>query len=159
MALSFEREPDTIMKEKPRNPKEGLFDKYLVTSLLISGLYMGIVVFGIWVFMLKVLNIDILVARGYILLLMVFMQNFHVFNCRSERKSVFENKLKNNKILAFSIISSLLLQIIVMEIDPLANLLQTTSIPYLHMLILILLACPIIFVMELYKYLKNKNTN
>lgn len=159
MALSFEREPDTIMKEKPRNPKEGLFDKSLVTSLLISGLYMGIVVFGIWVFMIKVLNIDILVARGYILLLMVFMQNFHVFNCRSERKSVFENKLKNNKILAFSIISSLLLQIIVMEIDPLANLLQTTSIPYLHMLILILLACPIIFVMELYKYLKNKNTN
>lgn len=159
MALSFEREPNTIMKEKPRNPKEGLFDKSLVTSLLISGLYMGIVVFGIWVFMIKVLNIDILVARGYILLLMVFMQNFHVFNCRSERKSVFENKLKNNKILAFSIISSLLLQIIVMEIDPLANLLQTTSIPYLHMLILILLACPIIFVMELYKYLKNKNTN
>ena len=159
MALSFEREPDTIMKEKPRNPKEGLFDKSLVTSLLISGLYMGIVVFGIWVFMIKVLNIDILVARGYILLLMVFMQNFHVFNCRSERKSAFENKLKNNKILAFSIISSLLLQIIVMEIDPLANLLQTTSIPYLHMLILILLACPIIFVMELYKYLKNKNTN
>ena len=159
MALSFEREPDTIMKEKPRNPKEGLFDKSLVTSLLISGLYMGIVVFGIWVFMIKVLNIDILVARGYILLLMVFMQNFHVFNCRSERKSAFENKLKNNKILAFSIISSLLLQIIVMEIDRLANLLQTTSIPYLHMLILILLACPIIFVMELYKYLKNKNTN
>lgn len=159
MALSFEREPDTIMKEKPRNPKEGLFDKSLVTSLLISGLYMGIVVFGIWVFMIKVLNIDILVARGYILLLMVFMQNFHVFNCRSERKSVFENKLKNNKILAFSIISSLLLQIIVMEIDPLANLLQTTSIPYLHMLILILLACPIIFVMELYKYLRNKNIN
>lgn len=159
MALSFEREPDTIMKEKPRNPKEGLFDKSLVTSLLISGLYMGIVVFGIWVFMIKVLNIDILVARGYILLLMVFMQNFHVFNCRSERKSVFENKLKNNKILAFSIISSLLLQIIVMEIDPLANLLQTTSIPYLHMLILILLACPIIFVMELYEYLRNKNIN
>lgn len=159
IALSFEREPDTIMKEKPRNPKEGLFDKSLVTSLLISGLYMGIVVFGIWVFMIKVLNIDILVARGYILLLMVFMQNFHVFNCRSERKSVFENKLKNNKILAFSIISTLLLQITVMEVDTLANLLQTTSIPYLHMLILILLACPIIFVMELYKYLKNKNTN
>lgn len=159
IALSFEREPDTIMKEKPRNPKEGLFDKTLVTSLLISGLYMGIVVFGIWVFMIKVLNIDILVARRYILLLMVFMQNFHVFNCRSERKSVFENKLKNNKILAFSIISTLLLQIIVMEIDPLANLLQTTSIPYLHMLILILLACPIIFVMELYKYLRNKNIN
>lgn len=156
MALSFERETDTIMKEKPRNPKEGLFEKKLITPILTTGLYMGIVVFLIWSFMINVLHLDVTVARGYILMLMVFMQNFHAFSCRSEKKSVFANKLLSNKFFAISIIGSLSLQILVMEVDKLSIFLQTTTIPYLHLLILILLACPIVFVMETYKFIKNK---
>ena len=153
MALSFERETDALMREKPRKTNEGIFEKEVVKQILISGLFMGILVFGVWIILLKLIK-DVNVARGYILALMVFIQNFHVLNCRSEKKSVFANKISTNKFIIVAIVSSILLQIIVMEVPILSSFLQTTSVPYLHMILLIILASPILFVMEFYKYLK-----
>ena len=155
MALSFERETETIMKDKPRNPNESLFEKELVKQILISGLFIGIVVFLMW-FLLMKYNIDVKVARGYVLALMVFIQNLHVINCRSERKSIFENSFVKNPFVLFTIIGSILLQILVMEVPILTKLLQTSPIPYLHLFILIILALPILTVMEAYKYFKKK---
>ena len=155
MALSFERETDTIMKEKPRDPNESLFEKNLVMQILISGLFIGIVVFAVW-FILCRIGMDLTLARGYVLALMVFIQNIHVINCRSESKSIFENSFKKNPFILFTIVGSILLQIIVMEVPFLSKFLQTTSVPYDHMLILLLLALPILTVMEIYKHLKNR---
>ncbi len=157
MALSFEQESDTLMKEKPRNPNEGLFEKELSKQIIISGLSMGILVFIVWIFLIKVINMDVSIARGYVLALMVFIQNFHAINCRSEKKSIFVNKISKNKFIAVAIVGSVLLQIIVMEVPILSNFLQTTSIPYLHLILLIIIASLILFVMELYKYIKRVN--
>ena len=155
MALSFERETDTIMKEKPRDPNESLFEKNLVEQILISGLFIGIVVFAVW-FILCRIGMETTLARGYVLALMVFIQNIHVINCRSESKSIFENSFKKNPFVLFTIVGSILLQIIVMEVPFLSRFLQTSSVPYDHMLILLLLALPILTVMEIYKHLKNR---
>src|SRR5574344_1723993 len=100
---------------------------------------------------------DVSIARGYVLALMVFIQNFHAINCRSEKKSIFVNKISKNKFIAVAIVGSVLLQIIVMEVPILSNFLQTTSIPYLHLILLIIIASLILFVMELYKYIKRVN--
>jgi len=159
MALSFERETDTIMREKPRNTTEGLFEKEMFKQVLLSGISMGLIVFFVWIFLLKVFNVDTEVARGYILALMVFMQNYHVLNCRSETKSVFKNNILKNKFILFSITSSILLQVLVMEVPILSRFLQTSSIPYLHLIPLILISSLIIFVMEMYKYVKNNKNN
>ncbi len=153
MALSFERETDTIMKEKPRNPKESLFESELVKQILISGLFIGIVVFILW-FLLMKYNVNLTTARGYVLALMVFIQNIHVLNCRSEKKNIFENSILKNPFIIFTIVGSILLQILVMEIPWLSRFLQTSPIPYLHLFILLLLALPILTVMEAYKYFK-----
>ena len=121
---------------------------------------MGILVFVVWVFLLKVFNIEVSVARGYIVALMVFMQNFHALNCRSETKSVFKNSLFSNKFILIAIGSSIVLQIIVMEVPILSEFLQTSSVPYLHLLPLLAIASLVLFVMEVYKYIKNtKNKN
>ena len=97
-------------------------------------------------------------ARGYVLALMVFIQNMHVLNCRSESKSVFENGVKQNKFVLFTIIGTIILQMIVMEVPVLSKFLQTYDVPNLHLVILFMLSLPIIFVMEMYKYSKkNKN--
>ncbi len=153
MALSFERETDTIMKQKPRDPNESLFEKELITQILISGLFIGIVVFSVW-FILNKIGMDVVVARGYVLALMVFIQNIHVINCRSESKSIFENSFKKNPFVLLTILGSILLQIIVMEVPILSTFLQTKQVPYLHMFILLLVALPILTVMEIYKHLK-----
>lgn len=156
LALSFEREEDDIMNDKPRDPKESLFDKLLIKEILVSGLFIGLIVFGVWVYLIKFLNMDISLARGYIMALMVFMQNIHVFNCRSEKKSTFKVKLSSNWLVPLAVFSSILLQIIIMEVPFLSHLMKTESIPYNHMFLLLLASLPVLIIMEVFKLFHRK---
>ena len=155
-ALSFEKAEKGILKEKPRIPSESIFNKVLLKEILVSGLVIGLVVFTTWYLLLNKFNLEVNVARGYIMALMVFIQNIHVFNCRSESKSAFSVPLKNNKLILFGVIASVLLQIIVMEVPFLANLLQTKSIPIIHLVLLFTVATSILIIVEIYKYINNK---
>ena len=155
-ALSFERAEEGIMNEKPRNPKEPLFDKSLFDGIMLSGLTIGLVVFVLWYCLIKNGVLEE-VARGYIMALMVFIQNIHVFNCRSEKQSAFKVPIKKNKLILFGVIISVLLQVIVMEVPLLSSFLKTTSIPINILLYLFLLALIVLLVLEIYKKLKYKN--
>ena len=155
-ALSFEKAEKGILKEKPRSPSESIFNKVLLKEILVSGLVIGLVVFITWYLLLNKFNLEVNVARGYIMALMVFIQNIHVFNCRSESKSAFSVPLKNNKLIVFGVIASVLLQIIVMEVPFLANLLQTKSIPIIHLVLLFTVATSILIIIEIYKFINNK---
>ncbi len=154
-ALSFEREEEGIMNEKPRNPKEPLFDKSLFDGIMLSGLTIGLVVFVFWYCLIKNGVLEE-IARGYIMALMVFIQNIHVFNCRSEKQSAFKVPIKKNKLILFGVIISVLLQVIVMEVPLLSSFLKTTSIPINILLYLFLLALIVLLVLEIYKKLKYK---
>lgn len=156
-ALSFERAEDGIMKEKPRSTKETIFNKELLTEVGIAGASIGLIVFSVWYYLIKVVGMETTLARGYIMALMVFMQNVHVFNCRSERQSTFKISLKSNKFIPIVIFCSILLQIVVMEVDFFSHFLQTSTIPVLHLVYLLLLALIILIVMEVYKEIKYQN--
>ena len=156
-ALSFERAENDVMKEKPRNPKESLFDKSLLEEVIVSGLAIGLIVFILWYYLVKVAHMDIGYARGYIMALMVFIQNIHVFNCRSEHSSAFSVPLRNNKFVVYGVIGSILLHIIVMNVDVLSNLLQAPTLPLTSMLGLFALASVILVIVELYKKIRFRN--
>jgi len=151
LALSFEREH---VMNKVRDSKEGLFNKLLIQEITIASLSIGLIVFVVFYVLIKVFNMEVSTARGYIMALMVFMQNMHVLNCRSETLSVFKNSIKNNILIVFSIFGSILLQIIVMEVGIFSRFLQTTPIPFSHMILLFICSLPIIFIMEMFKEIK-----
>jgi len=153
-ALSFEKAEKNIMKEPPRDPKEPLFDKELFQEILFSGISTGLLVFIVWYYLIKVIGMEVSMARGYTMALMVFIQNIHVFNCRSEKQSAFKIPLKSNKLIIAAFASSIVLQILVMEISFLSQFLQTVSIPLTHLLCLFLIATIVLFLMEMYKYIK-----
>ena len=155
-ALSFEKAEEGILKEPPRKPKESIFNKELLQEIIVSGLVIGGVIFVIWYFLINKFNMDIPMARGYIMALMVFIQNIHVFNCRSEHKSAFSVPLKNNWLIVIGVIISIFLQIVVMEIPMLSKVLHTISVPFLHLIYLFLIALLILVVMEIYKKINNK---
>ena len=159
MALSFERETDTIMKEKPRSTKESLFEKELVKQILLSGTFIGVLIFIVWYILINNFHMEVAHARGYVLALMVFIQNMHVLNCRSESKGVFENGFKQNKFVLFTIVGTIILQMIVMEVPILSRFLQTYDVPNLHLVILFVVSLPIILIMEMYKYVKKHKNN
>ena len=163
VALSFEGSEKDILKRKPRDPKESLFDRLLKNEIMLIGLIMGITVFGVWIYLIDVLGYEVSVARSHILLLMVFLQNLHCFNCRSEIHSIFSKPIKENKQLIISIAVVLFIQFIVVENSFLSHLLDSNPIPLVSVLYLFLLSLPIIIVSEILKYFerdkirRNKN--
>ncbi len=154
-ALSFEKTEPGTMQEKPRSTKETIFNKELLTEVLVAGLTIGLIVFGIWYYLVDIINMEIHLARGYIMVLMVFLQNMHVLNCRSEKTSIFKMPF-NNPLVLVTIIGAIILQVIVMEVPFLSEFLNTTTVPVVDMLKLFVFSLIIIFVMEIFKMFKNK---
>ena len=105
-----------------------------------------------WLYLINIRKIDINLARSYILTLMIFMQNVHVFNCRSEKSSILKNKFKNNPFIVIAIIIILILQVLATEVDFLSNILGLTYLPILDILYLFLLTIPLVVIVELFKY-------
>lgn len=160
LALSFEKPDKDIMNEKPRSTKESIFNKKLLQEVLLSGTTIGVVVFLVWSYLLNYLNMDVSVARGYIVMLMVFMQNMHVLNCRSEDKSFYKVSLKTNPFVVFSIVGAIILQIIFGEVDVLSKFLQTSPIPVMHLIYLFIISTSILIVSEIYKKIRfNKESS
>ena len=98
IALSFDKAEDDVMKHKPRDPSESLFSRDLVIEILILGITITAIVFGLWKYLIDK-GTDMLVARSMIMMLMVFIQNINVLNCRSERNSIFKTRLFNNPLI------------------------------------------------------------
>ena len=154
LALSFEKGEGNIMNEKPRSTKESLFNKKIFMEILISGLTIGLIVLVVWIYLIKFMHMDLSLARGYIMLLMVFLQNIHVLNCKSEDSSVLNRSILNNPFILFSITGSIILQIIVSEVPFFSNIFGIKSVPFIHMILLLLLSFIILIVMEIYKKVK-----
>lgn len=153
-ALSFEKAEKDVMKEKPRSPKENLFDKTLIEEIALSGITIGLLVFALWFYLLRIVNVGVTTARAYVMALMIIIQNIHAFNCRSEKNSAFTISPTSNPIFIIGVIGSMFLGIAVMEIDFLSVFLKTTSIPVTNLLGLFCLGLAILVVMECYKKIK-----
>lgn len=157
IALSFEKAESDIMNKKPRDPKESLFDSTMINEIAISGISIGLIVFGLWYYLLNYVHMEVSIARGYTMALMIIIQNIHAFNCRSEDKSSFKISLLSNPIFVVGVIGSLILGIAVLEVDFLSMFLKTAHVPAIHLLGLILLGFSILIIMEVYKMIKNAN--
>ena len=152
-ALAFEKDIEDVMKKKVKSKDEKIFNKLLISEIAISALSMAIIELILYVYLLKVKNYDMTLIRTILLTLMVFIENIHIFNCRSEKISAFKIPESNNRFLILSIIITTIIQIIIVSSRPLANLLNLTTLTNSQIVFLLLLAIPIIIIMELYKKL------
>ena len=155
IALSFEKGDKDIMNNLPRSTTESLFNKDLIFETLIFGLTISLMIFTIWKYLIDH-NTNILIARSIIMLLMTFIQNLHVLNCRSEKNSVFTISLLSNPLVIITIIGSILLQITVINIPFLSRILKIINIPFNIILISFIFSSLIIVVSEIYKVIYRK---
>ena len=151
IALSFEKSEDEIMFEPPRSTKESLFSKDLMMEVLILGLTISFIIFGTWYYLLNYKNYDIAIARAVVMMLMVFIQNINVLNCRSEKRSVFKESLRDNPLILITIVGSIILQIIMAEIPATAHFLKVEPLSFGWIISLFVLSLIIIVVFEIYK--------
>ena len=151
IALSFEKAEDEIMFEPPRSTKESLFSKDLMIEVVILGLTIALIIFGAWYYLYAIKGTSEGFARAVVMMLMVFIQNINVLNCRSEKRSVFKESLRDNPLVIITIVGSILLQIIMAEIPITATFLQVEPLSFKLIGILFLLSFVIIAVFEIYK--------
>jgi potassium/sodium efflux P-type ATPase len=159
VALAFEGGEPGAMKRPPRKPSEKIFNSFMINQTIASGATMGFIVFGLWYYLNAYTQMDEIHARNLILLLMVFMQNFHAFNCRSERVSTFKVPIKRNVILVFGVVAAQGIHILSMQIPLMQNILRVEPVTFNEWLYILVLAIPILLAMEVFKYFRRKSLN
>ncbi|MEJ1241390.1 HAD-IC family P-type ATPase [Chryseolinea sp. T2] len=156
IALSFEKGHGSVMQSPPRKPDESIFDKLMNSQMLVSGLVMAGVLFGAWLFLLDHEAYGERHARSVVMMLMVFLQNFHALNCRSETESLFRIPLRNNYTLIIGLIVAQSVHIAAAYIPGLNETLQLEPITLREWLILLPAALSILLAMEIFKMVWRK---
>jgi len=100
---------------------------------------------------------DINLVRTYLLVFLVFAEDIHVFNCRSEAMSAFKVPVKNNYFVVATIIISLVVQTGIVYMPNLREFFALQQIPFIHILALLLLTIPLVIIMELFKKIEVKS--
>lgn len=158
IALAFEKGDPDVMKKPPRDPKESIFDKLMNSQILVSGLVIGGIVFGVWYYLIYQLKYEEGHARTIVMMLMVLLQNVHVLNCRSETKSLFSMPLKNNYVLLLGIVLAQVVHISASYIPGLNTTLQLDKIRFDEWIILVPTALIILLAMETFKWVWRKRS-
>ena len=93
-------------------------------------------------------------ARNGTLLLMVLFENVHVFNCRSEARSVFRHNPLHNPFLLIGTALAQLVHIAAMYTPWISEVLRIQPVSPQHWLELLGFALTVLVVMELHKFIR-----
>lgn len=154
VALAFEPGEGDEMKKPPRSPNELIFNKLMLQRIFISAFVIGFISFLLFSNLLNI-GYSIEDARNSTLLLMVLFENIHIFNCRSETKSVFKQSLMTNRLLIFGTVFAQLVHIGAMYIPFISDVLQIKPVSLGHWFILLSISLVLLLVMEVHKYIYN----
>lgn len=154
VALAFESGEPGAMKRPPRPPTEGLFNRLMIQQTALSGAVIGVVAFLDFYWLTARWGLGAVQARNHLLLLMVLMENFHVFNCRSEYTSVFRIPLRRNRMLVAGVAIAQGIHLLAMHFPPAQRVLQVAPIPLREELLPLALAASVLVAMELFKLVK-----
>ena len=104
-ALSVEPPEKGIMSKPPRSEKDSFFSGGLMTKIVWRGVLIAISTLGCFTLIL-IHGTGLEAARTSAMLTLVFSQLIHVFECRSEDKTLFEISLKGSGYALAAVVSS-----------------------------------------------------
>ena len=155
MALGVEKAEPRVLKRKPRDPKEPIFDKVMLRRVVVGGLYMGVCAFALFYALLE-FGYEIETARNITLLLMVLFENVHTFNSRSENNAIFKINHSKNMLLWISVLSAQAIHILCMYNPYMQSILSIEPVSLEMWMTLLLLALTLVAVMEAEKFFRLK---
>jgi len=150
VALAFEGGEPGALEHPPRPPAEGIFNRLMIKQTVVSGLVMGGVAFTAW-WQLMGDGVPLDEARNQLLLLMVLLENVHVFNCRSERLSAFRVPLSRNWLLIIGVVVAQAVHVVAMQLPLMQGVLSIAPLSSAAWLRLAVDALLLLVAMELFK--------
>lgn len=153
VGLSMEpKEPDLLhnewLKQKPK-----LIDKELLLKMLFMSVPMGI---GSLVIFLNYYQTNLAHARTMTLITMAMYQWFNAWNCRSERRSLWELGLFSNRWLIAIMALVLSLQSAIVYVPFMRHIFKTVPISGYDWIVIICITAPIIVLEEVRKAIMRK---
>lgn len=125
LALGLEKGEKDIMLRKPRSKDESVFSNGLDFKILTKGISIGFITLTLFILGYRKSYGNLDFARTMAFSTLIVAQLFHVFECKSERKSVFEINIFNNLYLIFAVLSSFILLMIVIYLPTLQRVFGT----------------------------------
>ncbi|WP_373229975.1 calcium-translocating P-type ATPase, SERCA-type [Cohnella sp.] len=132
MALGVDQAESDLMQHKPRSAKENIFARRLGWKIISRGLLIGFCTLGAFILALNEgagHSQQLIHAQTVAFATLVMAQLIHVFDCRSSR-SIFHRKLLENKVLVLAVLSSLLLMLAVLYLEPLQPVFKTVPLNF-----------------------------
>ncbi len=162
LALGVEKGDPDIMNYPPRNAKEPILDKSMITGIVIQSIALVVAVLGAYLIALNkypdyATNEEhLMFARTYAFITLICAELIRSHSSRSENFTVFKIGVFSNKVMVGATVLSLALSVIVIYIPFLRPIFHTVVLNVQDWLV-ILGFCLIPFVSgELYKLIKRK---
>ncbi len=150
VALAFEKGEADVLRRKPRRANAPILDRAMLEQIALSGATIGLTAFAFYAVQIAA-HMPHEVAQGATMWLLVWCENAHCFNSRSERISAFRIPLGNNPLLVASVVATQVLQIAVLAVPEMRSLLSLDGLTIEYGLSLAVLGLGVIVVMEIYK--------
>lgn len=128
-ALGFDPPDRDVMMRSPRDSKESIFSNGLLGLILFRGALIGLTTLGVFVSLLYISG-DVGTARTGGFVTLVVTQLIHVFECKSEKRSLFEIPVLNNLFLVLAVACSLAMLLGVVYIPVFQAVFKTVSLGF-----------------------------
>ncbi len=152
MALSVEPPDRGTMKQKPRDVKEGLITRREIAAGFGLG---GLIALQALIVLIWAIDRGFPIEKLQTLIfsLIVFSEMFNAFNWRSDRYSIFSLGLFTNKPLVYAVLTTVILQLIVIYVPIFQTAFRTVPLSFFEWGIVLALASTTLISMEIVKYL------
>lgn len=153
MALGVDNADPDIMYRKPRHPKESIFAYGLARRIAVRGTLIGVGTLLVFICGFY-LNNSLEIARTMAFTTLVFSQLFHVFDCRSERYSIFELGLFSNPLLVGAVSCSVIMHLMVIYLPFFQPIFKTNPLSLGNWLIILAVSGGTTILQNVYRSLK-----
>ncbi|MDD7794576.1 calcium-translocating P-type ATPase, PMCA-type [Clostridium sp. 'White wine YQ'] len=153
IALGVDPPDKDIMSQKPRDKKESIFARGLTEKIMVRGTLIGICTLMSFIIG-QYLGFDLKTCRTIALCTLVMSQLIHVFECRSERHSIFEIKLFTNPYLLCAVLISISMIMCILYIPFFKEVFQTQALSLMNWGIVIFFSGIIATINSVYLYIK-----
>lgn len=127
IALSLEPPDKDVMVQKPRKKDSNIFSDGLAALIVFRGVLLSICTLSVFWSVLHFTG-DITLARSSAFVTLVLTQLTHVFECKSEKRTLFEINIFNNIYLVFAVLCSLCMILSVIYLPFLKPLFKTSAL-------------------------------
>lgn len=150
IALSIDPKEKDIMKAKPRQRDQTIFDQGVILYLVIAGIWTAAVTLGIFVWSVNY-GRDFAEAQSMTFVTLILVEFFNAFNCRSLEQSLFKVGITSNKWLLLAIFWELVLLMVIIYVPALQEPFKTHSLTLVDWAITIGAAATIFVAFEIVK--------